>query len=215
MALPELRSSARARTAHLGLSELDLEGEDGGAHSAVPGTGNEEREQQHAALIPGSLRHAALQKPTVTDLLKHEHAATQFRLSALVDEFCDPIDEALGSHDRLLPSSNDDQGRSSSLDCLAAGCLAVMLHAAVPHAWLREGILSRHCKLQSYAESVLACIRSPNGSMTVVPRISPETKFRLRGPPDRNSLVRFAVHSFPESVQSLFSPMYSSVANPE
>ena len=75
---------------------------------------------------------------TVTGLVKERQGGMRFRLDALVDGACEPLEMMLSEKRWLL-----SEERVSSLDCLALGYLSLMLVPDVPMMWLREGMESR------------------------------------------------------------------------
>lgn len=123
------------RTAHLGVSSLDLDNADD----------EEQAQSRRASLIPTSLQSA---KQTVTNVLKQQQTTARFRLDALVDAFCEPLDAILGAKAHF---ASDHQ--ASSLDCLATAYLSLMLKPDVPQKWLAEGITQRWPRLGKYANT--------------------------------------------------------------
>ena len=161
--LPNLRHAAKARTAHLGFSSLDLDVEQEGD------SGGQDRNSQYKSLIPESLRSAVGREPTVTGFLKAQRASSQFGLEALVAELCDPLVELLGSQQylfssRLPPSQDGSDVGPTSLDCLVAGYFALMLNADVPSSWLRDGIKRRYPSLVSYIDTLTGCFQDTHDS---------------------------------------------------
>ena len=87
-------------------------------------------------MVPAALRTP---KQTVTGLVKQRQSSARFRLDALVDTLCEPLQQLLGEKRFFLLDE-----RWSSLDCLALGYLALALKAEVPQGWLRQGIKERY-----------------------------------------------------------------------
>jgi sorting and assembly machinery component 37 len=113
-----IRASAKARTAHLGLSGLDIDTEDT--------THSPER-----SIIPQSLR---VPQNTVSSLLKSSpEANAQIRLDALATDFFAPL-QTLRRGKRFFISKT----QFSSLDCLVLAYLSLMLVPELPQPWLAE-----------------------------------------------------------------------------
>jgi sorting and assembly machinery component 37 len=116
---PSVRASAKARTAHLGLSSLDIDTEDT-THSS-----------SEKSIIPQSLRKP---RNTVSSLLASSpEANVQIRLDALATDFFEPL-QKLRRGKRFLVSER----QFSSLDCLALGYLSLMLVPELPQPWLAK-----------------------------------------------------------------------------
>ena len=140
---------ARARTAHLGLSSLDIN--EGSQDSRGPGSGTASSEYEaakRAAGIPGN------DKPNVLSmgrgkglggLLGTPVYAARFKLDAFSNELLEPLSDLLGKEDYLLGGD-----KPSSLDCLAFGYLALMLYPLVPQLWLKEAIQTKHPRILRY-----------------------------------------------------------------
>ena len=102
------------------------------------------------SLIPESLRTAVNRRQTsVTGVLKQQQTSTRFRLDALVDACCEPLDELLAGKKYLL-----SEGKPSSLDCLATAHLSLMLNANPPQSWLRDRIQQRWGGLETYTTTL-------------------------------------------------------------
>jgi sorting and assembly machinery component 37 len=115
---PSIRASAKARTAHLGLSSLDFDTEDT-THSSSE------------SIIPRSLRRP---HNTVSSLLASSpEANAQIRLDALATDFFEPL-QKLRKGKRFFVSEE----QLSSLDCLALGYLSLMLVPELPQPWLAK-----------------------------------------------------------------------------
>lgn len=96
-------------------------------------------------LIPGALR---VNRPTVTGLVKQQQSSAQFRLDAMLDGFCGPLNQLLGNKRYMLSDYE-----SSSLDCLALGHLAMALIPKLPQPWLAEVMRGRYPQLRKYVEN--------------------------------------------------------------
>ncbi|ELR03512.1 hypothetical protein GMDG_01263 [Pseudogymnoascus destructans 20631-21] len=118
-----LREAALARTAHLGI-KLDADDKD----DASPST-----QVQGEDVIPVSLRKGNTGATAAS--IAAEGAAT-IRLSALADEFLEPLVEIRGEGSWFVG------GRATEVDCLALGYLAVMLVDGLPRPWLAEKVKS-------------------------------------------------------------------------
>ncbi|OBT64229.1 hypothetical protein VE03_06867 [Pseudogymnoascus sp. 23342-1-I1] len=112
-----LREAALARTAHLGIK---LDGDDKDDAAA-------EGQVQGEDVIPASLRKDNTSAASAS--IAAEGAAT-IRLSALADEFLEPL-SAMRGEGRWFVG-----GRATEVDCLALGYLAVMLVDGLPRPWL-------------------------------------------------------------------------------
>ena len=107
---------------------------------------DEEREQRKARdLLPEALRSTNQNRQTVTGLVKQSQGGMRFRLDALVDALCEPLEHLLGEKGYFLYDHE-----SSSLDCLALGYLSLALVPDVPMKWLRERMESRWPRLVAY-----------------------------------------------------------------
>ncbi|KAI9768735.1 MAG: hypothetical protein M1840_004730 [Geoglossum simile] len=135
---PKLRSAAKARTEHLGLSALDVD---------LPNEkGTSQASASAAAQIPQSLKRP---KETVTTLLTQPVHASQFRLDALMTTVLEPLQELLGEK-RFFFSDK----QISSLDCLVLGYLALFLYPDLPQSWLADTMRSKYAKLCGYADDL-------------------------------------------------------------
>ncbi|KAG9238224.1 Tom37 C-terminal domain-containing protein [Amylocarpus encephaloides] len=114
---PSVRVAAKERTAHLGLSSLDID--------------NDETQSQEASIIPESLRKP---KSTVSSLLKGSpETGAQIRLHALATDFFGPLNRLKGKKQYLVSDA-----QFSSLDCLALGYLSLCLIPDLPQPWLSQ-----------------------------------------------------------------------------
>ena len=131
------RSTAKARTDHLGLSALDLDTfKDAQEKHTNTSSGSES--------IPESLR---IPRISVMELVKRPQQAARFRLDALADAFLRPLQQLLGKKSYML---SDDQ--PSSLDCVALAYLALAYTPQLPHAWVREIMAARYPELCDYVD---------------------------------------------------------------
>ncbi|KAL1957261.1 hypothetical protein VTO42DRAFT_6167 [Malbranchea cinnamomea] len=135
---PKIRSVAKTRTEHLGLSSLDVDATE------------EERRQAReantaAAQIPKSL--ATRPRETVSSALSKTAQQNRIRLEGMTGAFAEPLEE-LRSHKRYLLSEEFP----SSLDCLALGYLSLAVIPELPYPWLRDGIKSQTPGLVGYTE---------------------------------------------------------------
>jgi hypothetical protein len=146
---PKRRELARARTAHMGLSSLDVDttAEEGFA----PGRGTASSEYEaakRAAGIPTDKQPNTLRMghgKGIGGFLSTPVYAARFRLDALSNELLEPLDDLLGKNDYLFKGD-----RLSSLDCLAFGYLSLLYYPAVPQAWLKETIQTKFPRIASY-----------------------------------------------------------------
>lgn len=146
---PKRRDLARARTAHLGLSSLDVSEAGHGARGPGSDTASSEYEAaKRAAGIPGSENPKVLSMGRgkgLGGLLSSPMYAARFKLDTLSNELLQPLSDLLGKDDYLLAGD-----KPSSLDCLAFGYLALMLYPPVPQSWLKEAIQTKHPRIFRY-----------------------------------------------------------------
>ena len=109
-----LRATSKARTAHLGLSSLDIDSD--------PSSPSE------PSIIPESL-----QRKSTPSIISPESAA-QIRLNALATSFLQPLQD-LRSQKRFFIDE-----KPTSLDCLAIAYLALALYPDLPSPWLANAI---------------------------------------------------------------------------
>lgn len=142
---PAMRRAAKARTAHLGISGLDLDELDKAREDAAGGAAAADGMQGAAA---GSAAASLLaQQRRLTEFLRRPDYVDSFRLYALVDQFCEPLVEQMGAKTGLLTD-----GELTSVDHVALGYLMVMLRADVPKRWLPNAIEAKYPKLIQYVE---------------------------------------------------------------
>nr|POF02590.1 metaxin-like protein [Quercus suber] len=144
---PSLRSAARARTDHLGVSSLDVDNvhEDmSNRPEGFDGVGKETR-----GFDPEAQKRASLllpRKETLRSLLrKPEHAAV-FKLHALAEGFFGPLQEMLGETEFLEGQEIAD------VDLLAYGFLSLMVYTKLPQDWLANTMKRKYKKLVAYTE---------------------------------------------------------------
>jgi len=149
---PKRRDLARARTAQLGLSSLDMNMD--GDEGPRPGHGTASSEYEAAKRAAGIQTDGRATQPKalsmgrgkgIGGLLSSPIYAAKFKLDALSNELLGPMSDLLGKKDYLFKGDEP-----SSLDCLAFGYLALMLYPDVPQAWLKEAILTRYPRLAKY-----------------------------------------------------------------
>ncbi|KAI9755522.1 MAG: Protein required for ethanol metabolism [Chaenotheca gracillima] len=138
---PALRSSAKARSAHLGLSALDID-------SAEAEADKHDQQRTRSQIPPSLLRQP---RETVSNLLGQPQHASKIRLDALTTNWLDPLHDLLGQKRYLLSESS-----LSSLDCLAFAYLALAVYPDVPQSWLRETLRSRFRRLEQYTQNLRA-----------------------------------------------------------
>ncbi|KAI2477668.1 mitochondrial import receptor protein [Pyrenophora tritici-repentis] len=151
---PKRRELARTRTAHMGLSSLDVDttAEDGFA----PGRGTASSEYEaakRAAGIPTESKATTSlnigRSKGLTGLLGGQMYAARFKLDALSADLLDPLSDLLGRHNYLLHGEE-----ASSLDCLAFGYLSLLIYPPVPQAWLRETIKMKYPRIGAYVNKL-------------------------------------------------------------
>ncbi|PGH07925.1 hypothetical protein AJ79_06133 [Helicocarpus griseus UAMH5409] len=136
---PQVRSLAKKRTEHYGLTSLDID--------VIM---EEERQQARdptnvASRIPKSLVRKP--QPSVTELLSKSSKQNRIRLDGMTGAFVAPLEELLGKKGYLLSSEIP-----SSLDCLALGYLSLALVPELPYAWLRDAATVQAPRLAAYAD---------------------------------------------------------------
>lgn len=130
---PAVRAAAKERTAHLGLSSLDLD--------------NEEAETQEQSIIPQSLRRP---KKTISGALAASpETAAQFKLDALATNFFTPLQKLKAKKQFLVSDTH-----FSSLDCLALGYLSLMLIPELPQPWLSQIMWRKYPDLCAWVENL-------------------------------------------------------------
>lgn len=156
---PTLRSAARTRTAHLGISSLDVD-DDGhedlsnnpsrtgeGSRVGEPGTFEAETQKRASKLLgPGRRSVRGM-------LMQREHAAV-FKLHALTENFLGPLEEMLGGSAFFL-------GRfeaPTEVDFLVFGFLALMLSPALPQDWLAKTLRRKYARLVVFTEGMRALL---------------------------------------------------------
>ncbi|KAF1995837.1 hypothetical protein P154DRAFT_538535 [Amniculicola lignicola CBS 123094] len=199
---PARRDLARTRTAHLGLSSLDVSvvgEEDLGLGKGTPGADYEAAKR--AAGLPPSNRSG--QPPVLSmgrgkgigGLLSSPIYAARFQLDALTNGLLEPLSDLLENRKYLLGGNEP-----SSLDCMAFGYLALMFYPPVPQAWLKEAIQSRFPRIQSY----ITCMRGEllGGEETNAANVwSISTKKKA----DSGAIHRSSLPWHPQSSPGLFS----------
>ena len=134
-----IRTAAKLRTDHLGLSGLDID---------TDGTRN------HHSIIPESLRTS---RTTVSSLLAATpEVHTRIRLDALARNFLEPLRDLLGEKNYLI---SDKQ--FSSLDCLALGYLSLMLIPDLPQPWLSKTMRTNFSGLCAWTEELKTRVFGP------------------------------------------------------
>lgn len=146
------RTVAKERTAYLGISSLDLDDDDekmsinqGDQSLFNPGMNLSARAQSNSTTTSLLGRNG-----TLRNLLRQPEHSDTFRLNALADQFCQPLQEQLGDKSWLIHRD----GEPWSVDCLALGYLSLMLHAEVPKRWLATAIKTRYPRLVQYHNKV-------------------------------------------------------------
>ncbi|KAF1974382.1 hypothetical protein BU23DRAFT_553442 [Bimuria novae-zelandiae CBS 107.79] len=144
---PKRRDLARSRTAHLGLSSLDVAEASEDTQSG-PGRGTASSEYEaakRAAGIPTDGRTPALNMGRGKGLLGSPIYTARFKLDALSSQLLQPLADQLGNKKYMFGGD-----KPSGLDCLAFGYLALLRYAPVPQAWVRETMETKFPKIHSY-----------------------------------------------------------------
>lgn len=128
---PALRSAAKSRTAHLGLSALD-----------VDETEAAENKKDDQNPIPPHLRTPS--KSLSSLLSTTPEANVLIRLDALASAFFEPLDSLRGKK-RFFATTDSP----SSLDCIAFAYLALALLPDLPSPWLSKNIRTKYPQLSA------------------------------------------------------------------
>jgi len=146
---PRRRDLARSRTAHLGLSSLDINtAEQGGKKPGVGGARSDfEAAKRDAGISTQPKAFSLGRKSGIQGLLGSPVYAARFKLDALSNELLEPLSELLGRKKYLF-----DGDGPSTLDCVAFGYLALMFYPVLPQAWLKEDMKARFPRLVDYVE---------------------------------------------------------------
>lgn len=142
------RTIAKERTAYLGISSLDMEDDE---ENMVMNQGDQSLFNAGRSLSAKAQSISATtsllgRNGTIRNLLRQPEHSDTFRLNALTDQFCQPLQEQLGDKSWLIHRDDDPW----SIDCLALGYLGLMLHADVPKRWLATAIKTRYPQLVRY-----------------------------------------------------------------
>ncbi|MCJ1377234.1 hypothetical protein MMC17_000326 [Xylographa soralifera] len=139
------RAAAKQRSAHLGLSALDLSNSSSAEKDSEPST-------TASISIPESLRKA---KASVSAAIRTPETASRIRLEVLTENVLDPLVALLSHASRANAAGNEESyllgpHRPSSLDCLALGYLALFLIPSVPHPFLSTTLKEKYPRLAQY-----------------------------------------------------------------
>ncbi|EEQ92300.1 hypothetical protein RJZ56_007488 [Blastomyces dermatitidis] len=138
---PQIRTTAKKRTEHLGLTSLDLD-------VMV----EEERQQaRDPSNLANKIPKGLVRKPqaTVSDILSKTSKRNRIRLEGITGAFVAPLEELLGRKGYLLSSEIP-----STLDCLALGYLSLALVPKLPYPWLRDAATGQAPRLAAYADQL-------------------------------------------------------------
>lgn len=151
---PRLRTAARARTEHLGVSSLDVDNvhEDlSNRPEGFDGVGKETR-----GLDPETQKRASLllpRKETLRSLLRRPEHSAVFKLHALAENFFGPLQDMLGKTEFLEGQEVAD------VDLLAYGYLSLMLYPKLPQDWLATTMRRKYGRLVEYTERLHRTLR--------------------------------------------------------
>ncbi|KAI5791956.1 putative mitochondrial import receptor subunit [Geopyxis carbonaria] len=135
-----LRSAAKARTDHLGLTLIDVEPE-----KEITPASMAESSAARATAAEKLVREANVPK----SLLKTSpETSLNIRLAALCDEFMETLEKRLGAGRYMLGDN-----LPSSLDCLTLAYLALLLIPQLPHKFANEA-MCRHPRLCAYVHDL-------------------------------------------------------------
>ena len=145
---PKLRTAARERTDHLGISSIDVDDvhEDLSNRPSSFDVGKEktleaEAQKRTSLLLP--------RKDTVRSLLWRPQHSAVFKLHALADNFFGPLQDILGKNEYLLGTEE-----IQIVDCLAYGYLSLMLYPKLPQDWLASTAHGKYPRLAKYTERI-------------------------------------------------------------
>ncbi|MCJ1251141.1 hypothetical protein MMC30_008372 [Trapelia coarctata] len=150
---PKRRSAAKGRSAHLGLSSLDLD-----STSPDPQTAASAPAAAAATeALPASLRNSKPNdKKSVSAAIRNPETASRIRLEALTQRVLEPLSALLWSTSETV-NQQEEKGpfllsseRPSTLDCLALGYLALFLVPDVPLPFLSRTLKERYPNLADY-----------------------------------------------------------------
>ena len=113
------------------------------------------------------------QRETVTSLLGKPIHKNQIRLSALADDFYEPLEALLRGKRYFLTRS-----QPSSLDCLALGYLSLMLIPELPHSWTKDFMRAKYPKLTEFTERESQSCFGP--AITVRETLLPQSESRSK-----------------------------------
>ncbi len=133
------RAAAKARSAHLGLSALDIDSSSETNKAEKPTDGSDQ--------IPKSLQ--TKRPETLTSFLRQPQHASQIKLHALTTAFLEPLQDLLGEK-RFFFSD----GRPLSLDCLALGYLSLALYPVLPQPWLARTMREKFGRLCTFVDEL-------------------------------------------------------------
>ncbi|KAI5305707.1 hypothetical protein KEM56_003549 [Ascosphaera pollenicola] len=141
-----MRDDAKSRTAHLGLTGLDL-------HDALKEQRKDSREAIAESQIPKSLQKTP--KDSVSEALARGATVspTRIQLDAMVTELVKPLHHLLASHQSKTYLIGEGD-RPTSLDCIAIGYLSIALIPGLPSPWLRDSIASQSAQLVAYVDQL-------------------------------------------------------------
>ena len=125
-----IRAGAKARTAHLGLSSLDID--------------SDKPEEEDKNPVPESLRKTE----GVTSILGNPESAAQIRLHGLAKNFLQPLQELRGQGRFFVGE------KPTTLDCLALGYLGLLLFPDLPSPWAAKTIRNEFPQLAAFVHDM-------------------------------------------------------------
>lgn len=128
-----IRSQAKARTAGLGVTALDIDTNEPPASAVAP------------AGTPHTTASTQTQSPSI---LTATEGASTFKLTNLVHDFLRPLQARLGSSRYFFGSD------PSTLDCLAAGYLSLCFFPELPHPWLANEMKKEFPRMCGYLNDI-------------------------------------------------------------
>lgn len=113
-------------------------------------TGFTPEQRQEARMISSSPSLLFRKRQTLQAALRERQSQTRFRLDSLVDDFLEPIDAMLQKGSYLLDDGNESKPRPTSIDCLAFGYLALLIHNDMSNNMLADNIRKRYPRVVQY-----------------------------------------------------------------
>lgn len=140
---PSQRRRAKNRTVHLGMSGLDSDEVEKAQSESSEGMINHGGSSSSSAVLINQQRR-------LRNLLRQPEYVDSFKLNALIDQFCSPLEEQIGMKKWLVTDGEEP----TSADCVLTGYLMVMRYADMPKRWLANALEKRDHKLGAWEERI-------------------------------------------------------------